>query len=148
MAAVQPQPETRYRSAAMSLEGEGSSPQAQSRSRRGSGNEAAEARSVGAERRRCNLPVAASAATSVPDARRDPRLSRFPLRRRDVPGAGARLRLVTPAGSLELLRSGCVTARDADDLPHWADVWPASIALARWLLRGPPLGAIDAVDLG
>lgn len=70
-------------------------------------------------------------AMSVPDAMRIPTLRRFPLRRRDVEASHERLRLVVPKSSQDLLTAGW----SPGDLPHWADVWPASVAFARHLLR-------------
>jgi predicted nicotinamide N-methyase len=33
-------------------------------------------------------------------------------------------------------------------LPYWADVWPASVCLARHLVRGPSLDGLRVLDLG
>ncbi len=87
---------------------------------------------------------------SVPVARQDPHLRRFPLRRRIIHAAGGPLRLVVPASSHALLADSPALARAAagGEFPHWADVWPASVALARRLLRGERLEGRTVVDLG
>ncbi len=64
--------------------------------------------------------------------------------------AGGTLSLVSPR-SLEALLSGGRPARVAaglEAMPYWAELWPASVALARWIMRGPCLDGRAAVDLG
>lgn len=87
---------------------------------------------------------------TVPKAQSDPYLRRFPLRRVAVQTAGATLRLLAPRSARALLAAGGSVARCASRgaMPHWADVWPASVAIARHLLRGPSLAGCHAVDLG
>lgn len=82
---------------------------------------------------------------SISVARRDPALRRFPLRRRDVDVAGGRrIRCVAPESSLALLRAGWAEEK----IPHWADIWPASVALARHVARGAAFDGRHVVDLG
>lgn len=85
------------------------------------------------------------AAMSVPEALRVPELRRFPLRRRDIEASHERLRLVVPKSSQDLLKSGW----SPDDLPHWADIWPSAVALARFVARSPRgFERTRVVDLG
>ena len=79
----------------------------------------------------------------------DPRLRRFKLRRHRLHCAGGDLSVVAPArgddllegdAALECLRSG--------QMPYWAEIWPASVGLARRLMRGPELTGLRALDLG
>lgn len=85
-------------------------------------------------------------AMSVPLALQDPVLRRFPLRAIRVPAAGGTYRFVAPRASDERLARA---VRPRGEPPYWADVWPASIALFRSLLRGAPLArGTCAVDLG
>jgi len=86
---------------------------------------------------------------TVPAARTDPRLRRYPLRRLRLPVAGGTLSVVAPdAGAW--LHTGGWSARAAvgDEPPYWADVWPAAIALARWLCRRRDLAGRSVLDLG
>lgn len=88
---------------------------------------------------------------TVPDALRDRHLRRYRLRRQRLPTARGTLSLVTPVGSDELLRArgldGGAPVRPRD-LPYWADLWPASVGLARSILRGPDLDGCRVLDLG
>ncbi|MCA8942975.1 MAG: methyltransferase [Planctomycetes bacterium] len=82
---------------------------------------------------------------SVPEALRVPELRRFPLRRRDIEASHERLRLVVPKSSQELLKCGW----SPSDLPHWADIWPSAVALARYVARGEDrFDGVSVVDLG
>jgi predicted nicotinamide N-methyase len=86
---------------------------------------------------------------SVPAARTDPRLQRYPLRRLRLPVAGGTLDLVVPdAGAW--LHTGGWSARTArgEEPPYWADVWPAAVALARWLCRRGAMPGVRCLDLG
>ena len=77
---------------------------------------------------------------TVPEALKDRNLRRFRLRRHRLPVAGARLSLVTPASGEDLLL-GPRGAQylEGNQLPYWADIWPASLGIARHLMRGPSL---------
>ena len=87
---------------------------------------------------------------SVPLAQRDAALRRFPLRRRDIHVSGGSLRFVAPQSSRALLGEGDCAARCARgvEAPFWADVWPASVCIARQLMRGPELHGAQVCDLG
>ncbi len=85
---------------------------------------------------------------SVPEAKADPALRRFELRRLRVPLAGGFLNLVVPE-SRRVLRSVEVAegARIGREPPYWARIWPASVGLARFV-RGQDCRKLRAVDLG
>lgn len=86
---------------------------------------------------------------TVPAARRDPRLRRYPLRRLRLPMAGGTLSIVVPATAAWLHDGGwAAAAARGQEPPYWADVWPASVAIARWLARQPGLGGRRVLDLG
>jgi predicted nicotinamide N-methyase len=90
-------------------------------------------------------------AMSVVKALRDPRLRRFPLRRQRIPVAGGALSMVTPRSLNAVLAQGGRperVARGAAPMPYWADIWPASVAIARAVMRGPPLAGLGALDVG
>lgn len=88
---------------------------------------------------------------TVPLALQQPELRRFPLRAVRVPAAGGTYRFVAPRSSADLLaragRAGIARAERGDH-PYWADVWPASIALFRVVMRGASLAGCTAIDLG
>lgn len=79
----------------------------------------------------------------------DPRLRRFRLRRHRLHCAGGGLSVVAPARGDDLLEGDaaleCLRRRQ---MPYWAEIWPASVGLARQLMRGPDLGGLRALDLG
>ena len=75
---------------------------------------------------------------SAPRALAEPELSRRRLRSIRLPAAGGTYKIVAPD----------VRADDHGTRPYWAQVWPASIALFRSLVRGPALEDRHAVDLG
>ena len=87
---------------------------------------------------------------TVPKAMRDRHLCRFPLRRHVIHAAGGPLSIVAPKSAEALLRDSSLAQRwqDDDQPPYWADIWPASVGLARHLLRGPSLGGCRVTDLG
>lgn len=86
---------------------------------------------------------------TVPEAQRDPRLRRFRLRRHKLHCAGACLSVVAPARGDDLLEGdGALRALRERQMPYWADIWPASVGLARWLMRGGDLSGVRALDLG
>jgi predicted nicotinamide N-methyase len=75
---------------------------------------------------------------SVPRALAEPGLSRRRLRAVRLPAAGGTWKIVAPD----------VRKEDHGTRPYWAQVWPASVALFRSLLRGPRLEGRHALDLG
>lgn len=86
---------------------------------------------------------------TVPLALQDPNLSRFRLRRQRIHAAGGALSMVTPASSESLLQGAGIERFDRDgEIPYWADLWPASVAIARQLMRGRELEGRRVLDLG
>jgi predicted nicotinamide N-methyase len=86
---------------------------------------------------------------SVPLAQRNRNLRRFPLRRKRYQIAGSSLSLVAPV-SMDAMLEGAWLAHyeRLGYLPYWVDVWPAAIALARFLRSRPGLAGKRALDLG
>ena len=71
---------------------------------------------------------------SVPAARNDSRLRRYPLRRLRLPMAHGTLDVVVPDAGAWLHTGGwSQRAARGEEPPYWADVWPAAVALARLL---------------
>ena len=91
---------------------------------------------------------------TVPEALTHPRLRPYPLRRMRLPTAAGTLSLVVPDSGAWLrsaagaARAGAVRPELGDEPPYWADVWPASVAIARWLCRRRDLAGIRLLDLG
>lgn len=86
---------------------------------------------------------------TVPKARTDPRLARFPLRRLRLPTALGTLSVVLPRGAEWANRAEHRdSAGGSDEPPYWADLWPASIAIARWIARRRDLDGRAVLDLG
>lgn len=83
---------------------------------------------------------------TVPEARRDPELARFDLRRKRLQLPGGIVSLVVPASMGALVHGE--GADDPDRQPYWAEIWPASLGLARLLLKGPELTGRRVLDLG
>ena len=83
---------------------------------------------------------------TVPEARRVPELARFELRRRKLPLAGRTLSMVVPASIGEVVERKPLV--DPDRQPYWAEIWPASLGLARLLMRGPDLAGKRVLDVG
>jgi predicted nicotinamide N-methyase len=86
---------------------------------------------------------------TVPEARLDPVLRRYPLRRHRLSVAGGALSIVAPDAG-DWLHSGGWSARAqlGQEPPYWADVWPSSVAIARWLCRRRDLTGMRVLDLG
>lgn len=78
----------------------------------------------------------------VPEALQDPNLRRFRLRRHRLSVAGGTLSVVAPARAEDLIDAG------VDRVPYWAEIWHASLGIARHLMRGPSLQGCRALDLG
>jgi len=83
---------------------------------------------------------------TVPLARQVPALARFDLRRKKLPFARRTISMVVPASLGEV--AARAAAVDPDRQPYWAEIWPASVALARVLMRGPTLTGVAALDVG
>jgi 2-polyprenyl-3-methyl-5-hydroxy-6-metoxy-1,4-benzoquinol methylase len=86
---------------------------------------------------------------TVPEALRDPKLRRYRLRRHRLHCAGGELSVVAPARGDDLLEGdGAVEFLRRGQIPYWADVWPASVGMARQLMKGPDLAGRRVMDLG
>ena len=86
---------------------------------------------------------------TVPEARKQEQLRRYPLRRHRYPVAGGTLSVVAPDSGQWLHTGGWSRrAQLGAEPPYWADVWPASLAVARWLARRRDLEAKRVLDLG
>ena len=74
----------------------------------------------------------------------------WPLRTVRIATRIGELRIQVPRDVGWLLTKSASLLRAAErfEHPHWAEVWPASVALARTLLRGPELAGVTVVDLG
>ena len=85
----------------------------------------------------------------VPEARRDPRLRRFPLRRLRVPIGAGQTSLVVPDEQV-WRRRGTWTAdvTRGKEPPYWIRIWPAALAVARTLMRLRGLDGYRVLDLG
>lgn len=80
---------------------------------------------------------------------RDARLRRYPLRRHRLSVAGGTLSIVAPDSGAWLHDGGwSERAERGGEPPYWADVWPASVAVARWLARRHDLAGRSVLDLG
>ncbi len=84
---------------------------------------------------------------TVPLAQRDPVLRRFPLRRFRLDTAGGKISVIGPPGSDAIALRGSYGLATNGTMPYWADIWPASVAMARNILRGERLSG-RALDLG
>lgn len=86
---------------------------------------------------------------TVPDAKADPVLRRYDLRRFRLPIAHGTLSMVLPdaAGWIRRGEWARATMRGAEP-PYWVQVWPASVAVARLLARLPGLAGQRLLDLG
>ena len=85
----------------------------------------------------------------VPEARQDPRLRRFPLRRLRVPIGAKQASLVVP-DEVVWRRQG-TWAPDVvrgKEPPYWVRIWPAALAAARALVKLRGLGGQRVLDLG
>lgn len=86
---------------------------------------------------------------TVLEARRDARLRRYDLRRHRLAVAGGVLSIVAPAAaSAPVQRAAAASASSGREPPYWAQIWPASVGLARWLCRRKDLGGMAVTDLG
>ncbi|MFO1051267.1 MAG: methyltransferase [Planctomycetota bacterium] len=73
-----------------------------------------------------------------------------PLRTERIHSACGELRIRIPRAANDVLKRSpaFVAAAARREHPHWAELWPASIALARQVARGPSLQGKVACDLG
>ena len=79
----------------------------------------------------------------------NPRLRRFRLRRHRLHCAGSDLSVVAPARGDDLLEGdAALECMRRGQMPYWAEIWPASVGLARQLMRGPALEGRRVLDLG
>ena len=85
----------------------------------------------------------------IPEALLDRNLRRFRLRRHRLSVAGGKLSVVAPARADDLLEGRHRrTHHSPDSQPYWAEIWPASLGIARHLMRGPSLAGRRVLDLG
>lgn len=86
---------------------------------------------------------------TVPEAQRDPKLRRYRLRRHRLHCAGGELSVVAPARGDDLLEGDAAEeCLRRGQMPYWADVWPASVGMARQIMKGPSLEGRSVMDLG
>ncbi|GAB4138960.1 MAG: hypothetical protein Fur0037_04940 [Planctomycetota bacterium] len=85
---------------------------------------------------------------TVAKARRCAALRGYLLRRHRLPVAGGLLSIIAPdLRSRPLIQQATRRAAIGEEPPYWAQIWPASVGLARWLCRRD-LGGIRVLDLG
>jgi predicted nicotinamide N-methyase len=86
---------------------------------------------------------------TVPDAKADPVLRRYDLRRFRLPIAHGTLSMVLPDAGAWIRRGdwAAATLRGAEP-PYWVQVWPASVAVARLVAKVPGLAGQRVLDLG
>lgn len=85
----------------------------------------------------------------MPEARVDPVLRRYALRRLRLPLGSGTLPVVVPDPG-DWIRRGewAAAAARGDEPPYWVQVWPASVAVARLLARRGDLRGLRVLDLG
>jgi predicted nicotinamide N-methyase len=87
--------------------------------------------------------------TTVPEAHNDPALRRYALRRLRLPIGASPLSVVIPDASAWIRRGTWAEATmRGSEPPYWVQVWPASVAIARWLWRRKDLAGLKVLDLG
>jgi len=85
-------------------------------------------------------PCSCHCMASVVEARKDPILRRYVLRRHPLQVGGLSLNLVTPDAKEWIHRGVWAEERiRGGEPPYWVQVWPAAVALARHLARSRPL---------
>jgi SAM-dependent methyltransferase len=93
--------------------------------------------------------VSSPSPPTVPEARNDPVLRRFALRRLRLPLGPSTLSMVIPDASDWIRRGEWAPATMAGaEPPYWVQVWPASVAAARVLVRLEQLASMRVLDLG
>lgn len=91
----------------------------------------------------------ASRLPGVPEARQDPRLRRFPLRRLKLPVGAGQMSLVVPDEEVWRRQGAWVSdVTRGKEPPYWLRIWPAALAAARTLLRLRDLRDQRLLDLG
>lgn len=86
---------------------------------------------------------------TVPEAKRDPVLRRFPLRRLKLPLGDRSLALVVPdVGAWMRAGEWAANTVPNGEPPYWVQIWPASVAMARLLWRRGDLTGQRVLDLG
>lgn len=89
------------------------------------------------------------ASTTVTEAKGDPVLRRYSLRRLRLPIGGETLSLVVPDAGSWIRRGAWVAATERGaEPPYWVQVWPASVCVARLLARVGSLRGKRVLDLG
>ena len=85
----------------------------------------------------------------VPEARTDPVLRRYPLRRVRLPVGQGQLSLVVP-DERAWMREGtwAPSVVRGKEPPYWIRIWPAALATARAVQRVADLGQASVLDLG
>lgn len=85
----------------------------------------------------------------VPEARTDPVLRRYPLRRLRLPVGQGQLSLVVP-DERDWMREGtwAPAVVRGKEPPYWIRIWPAALAAARAVQRVQGLDGLRALDLG
>ncbi len=91
---------------------------------------------------------AGNVAISVPEARKDPRLRSFALRRISVAVGPRLVRLVVPEAAEYRRRGAWVSEAARTEPPYWVRVWPSAVVLARVLGDSALLPAPSVLDLG
>lgn len=82
---------------------------------------------------------------TVPEARKDRRLARYPLRRLRLSMGDGTVSVVVPKGTSAMAQDG---AQLGGEPPYWAQLWPAAVAIARWVCRRRVADGLSALDLG
>ena len=86
---------------------------------------------------------------TVPEAKLDPVLRRFPLRRLKLPLGDRSLSLVVPdVGAWMRAGEWAANTVPNGEPPYWVQIWPASVAMARLLWRRGDLAGQRVLDLG
>jgi predicted nicotinamide N-methyase len=96
-----------------------------------------------------NVSRVSASPLTVPEARSNPVLRRFPLRRLRLPLGSGTMDLVVPDAQ-GWIRQGewtGATLRGAEP-PYWIQIWPAAVAVARLLTRIGSLVGKRTLDLG
>lgn len=107
---------------------------------------------AGSQREVCLASVAMTEAAriaGVPEARREPALRRYPLRRLRLPVGAGQLSLVIPDEAAWVREGtwapGVVRGKEP---PYWLRIWPAALATARAVARATSLQGCRVLDLG
>jgi predicted nicotinamide N-methyase len=100
-------------------------------------------------RRAVTPPAVSTPSATVPEAKLDPVLRRFPLRRLTLPLGDRSLSLVVPdVGAWMRAGEWAANTVPNGEPPYWVQIWPASVAMARLLWRRGDLAGQRVLDLG